>query len=588
MLIQKSTGTQVVFAYFIALFAFLSASIQAKIEYLTATPLAKQIAVSGGHVRSSGNIPLHVITWGGDIATIYTQKEGIFSQVGLRFELKAENNFRKQVEACISGETPYIRGTMGMITAAAEALQQKGLELVPIFQLTWSTGGDAMVVRSNIKKPLDLMGKTIALQLYGPHMDYVANILTNANVPPSSPQFKWLIELTFPTYETSAIVDPVSAFQSDSSIDAVMCIIPDALMLTSGGNVGTGSEGSVQGARILLSTKTASRVICDVYAVRKDYLDSHHSEVQKFVQALMKGQEHLQDLLKNKASQQAKFSQLMSTSADLLLGAPQATEDVKALLGDCEFVGYDGNVQYFTSQGTTRTLQTLSEEIQKSFQSMGLITSALTISSANWDYASLARGLRYATLVPSAAGRLDVAQAATKPKFDQAKVAKKVAETISAELEYWEEEGTLFTIEIYFKPNQSQFTVSQYQTDYAEALRIADSYGGALIVIEGHADLPLIIKLRKEGAAQDIIDEKTQAAKNLSLQRANAVRNSFFKYCQSQNILVDESRFAAVGFGYDMPKYNPPRTRAEWQENHRVVFRIKQIEAELNDFIPLE
>ena len=51
-----------------------------------------------------------------------------------------------------------------------------------------------------------------------------------------------------------------------------MAISPDALKLTSNGTVGTGSEGSVKGARMLLSTKTASRIIADVYAVRKDYL----------------------------------------------------------------------------------------------------------------------------------------------------------------------------------------------------------------------------------------------------------------------------------------------------------------------------
>ena len=52
-----------------------------------------------------------------------------------------------------------------------------------------------------------------------------------------------------------------------------MAIIPDALNLTSGGDSGTGAAGSVKGAKILLSTKTASRVIADVYAVRSDYLE---------------------------------------------------------------------------------------------------------------------------------------------------------------------------------------------------------------------------------------------------------------------------------------------------------------------------
>ena len=38
-------------------------------------------------------------------------------------------------------------------------------------------------------------------------------------------------------------------------------------------------------------------------------------------------------------------------AADLLLGSPQATPDVEALLGDCEFVGHAGNVAFFTGKG---------------------------------------------------------------------------------------------------------------------------------------------------------------------------------------------------------------------------------------------
>ena len=249
----------VVFACLFVLL-IINSSVQAQtFDYLSATPLANQISVSASPVQTSGTITLPLITWGGDVATIYTEMQGVFTQAGLNFELRTENNFRQQVEDCISGKTPYLRGTMGMIVAAAEVLKQKGLEIVPIFQLTWSVGGDAMVVRSHIKKPADMRDKTIALQLYGPHMDYVANILSNAKVPLSSVNFKWFKELTFPTYDTSSIVDPVSAFQMDSSIDTAMCIIPDGLMLTSGGKEGTGAEGSVQGAKILLSTKTASR-----------------------------------------------------------------------------------------------------------------------------------------------------------------------------------------------------------------------------------------------------------------------------------------------------------------------------------------
>src|SRR3989344_3311813 len=132
---------------------------------------------------------------------------------------------------------------MGMINAAAEVFKREGVDLVVVHQLTWSNGGDTIVAKANVKNPSDLRGKTIGLQLYGPHMDYVLNILKSAGVQPSEVKFKWLRELTLPTYNTTKAVDPVTAFQKDPTLDAVMVINPDAQLLTSGGKIGTGADG---------------------------------------------------------------------------------------------------------------------------------------------------------------------------------------------------------------------------------------------------------------------------------------------------------------------------------------------------------
>jgi ABC-type nitrate/sulfonate/bicarbonate transport system substrate-binding protein len=70
-------------------------------------------------------------------------------------------------------------------------------------------------------------------------------------------------------------------------------ISPDAAEITSNGTVGTGAEKSVKGAHILMSTKTASRIIVDVYAVRSDYFQAHKDEVVKFAHALLMAQEKL-------------------------------------------------------------------------------------------------------------------------------------------------------------------------------------------------------------------------------------------------------------------------------------------------------
>jgi ABC-type nitrate/sulfonate/bicarbonate transport system substrate-binding protein len=75
---------------------------------------------------------------------------------------------------------------------------------------------------------------------------------------------------------------------SGGDIDAAFVIIPDALALTSQGTVGTGAEDSVKGAKILLSTKTADRIISDIYAVRRDYFEKNREKVKGFVKALLK------------------------------------------------------------------------------------------------------------------------------------------------------------------------------------------------------------------------------------------------------------------------------------------------------------
>lgn len=558
---------------------FLTSSISAQqIEYLDAKPMWQVVQGKAQSVSSDRRIPL--ITWGGDVATILADLRGTFKKEGLDVEVYTQNDFIKQVEDVLTGKTPYLRGTVGMINAANEVFEQNGLKLRVVYQISFSNGDDTMVVRGNIRKPDDLRGKTIALQRYGPHMDYVANILQSAGVPLSSVRFKWLRELTLPTYDTKGrIVDPVSAFRQDSKIDAVMAIIPDALALTSDGKVGTGAEGSVKGTHILLTTQTANRIIADVYAVREDYYQANRNKVEKFTHALMVSQEQLDSLLKTKTQRQSEYSQLVAKSADLLFGAPQATADVEGLLaGGCYFVGHTGNVQFFTSiSSAARTLQNLNDEINTSFIAMGLVVGKSTLLGAEWNYNTLAAGLTMAKAVA----------AVPAPILDRNRAEARVAKEISAELSSWEE-GTLFTVEISFQPNQKVFTEIQYASDFAKALKLVQTYGGALVTVEGHSDPMGLAQAKQKGENPQVLAQIEQAGKNLSLDRANTVKATFLAYAKKNGVALAGDDFIAVGMGTRAPKFKEPKTKEEWLDNMRVVFRIKQIEAELNEFRPLK
>lgn len=550
------------FLFVIVVVLSIATATAQSVDYLTPKSLSEVITVSLQPVRNGNKIP--IITWGGDLQTIFAQQEGIFASNGLNLTLFKEDDFKKQVEMCLKGEIPAIRGTLAMINSAVEVFQKQGTDLVVVIGLTTSEGGDCMAVRGG--KTLNNIS-TVALQLYGPHMDYAANLFTQ-NGRIGNIKFKWLQNLTVSDRINGKAIDPVTAFQSDNTLDAVMCITPDGLMLTSGG-VGSGTDNSVKGAKILLSTETANKIIYDVYAFRKDYYDENTKQVEGFVKAMFVAEEKLRDLRKSK---NAKFTQLIAKGVDYF---SLSNADVEGMLGDCNFLGYNGNVSFFTGVGTTRNFKTLNAEISFALKTLGIVKTTPKVPWANWDFSTLSAGLTYASSAP----------VITK-KFNQEKTSKLVETKISAESDTWEEEGTLFKLEIYFQPNQETFSIQDYARDFEKALNKAETYGGALVIIEGYSDPGGISKAKKNGEKQVVIQQMEQTAKNLSQKRAENVKKSFMTYCKNNGIVLDESQLVTTGRGTSSPKYAKPTTKEEWLENFRVVFVVKQVEAESEVFDP--
>lgn len=537
------------------LFATMSVA-NAQVDYLTAKPLADVISTSLQPVKNGNKIP--IITWGGDILPILAEQEGIFANNNLSINLFKEDDFKKQVEMCLRGEIPAIRGTLAMVNAAAEVFKKNGTDLVVVFTHSTSQGGDWLVLREN--KTINNV-TTIGAQLYGPHMDYIANIFTN-NGRFGSIQIKWLQNLTVSERLGGKVVDPVTAFQTDPSLDAVMCISPDGKMLTSGDKVGTGTDNSVKGAKKAFSTKTANKIIYDVYAFRKDYYDAHTAEIQKFVNALFIADEKLKDFRKSK---NAKYNQLIAKGADFF-SLSQA--DVEGMLSDADFLGYNGNVSFFTEVGTTRNFKTLNSEITVALKKIGILKTNPNVLSANWNYSELKDGLISASAVP-----------VVEKHFDQNKVATLVEHSRSLESKSWQEDETiLFYLEIYFEPDKSDFSWKNRMSDFDLAIKISETYGGSLVAIDGHTDHGGINIAKKAGSSQQEITQIKDQLRNLGLERAKKARDSFYALCKEKGIKLDESRFIVTSSGGENPKYKVPRTEEQWAENFRVVFIIRQVE----------
>lgn len=552
--------------------------VQAAPKYVDSKPLTALVTTPVGEV-GSGRTLVPIITWGGDIATILangnhrrTTKDSLFGRLGLDLELVREDKFPKQLESYLAGKSPYLRGTLGMVNMAAELLaKDPRTKPVVIYQLTWSAGGDALVVKPGILSAKDLKGKTVALQAYGPHVDYLTKILGDAGLGPKDVTLRWTADLTG-SGET-----PMAALR-EGNVDAIITITPDALALTSNGTVGTGSEDSVKGARILLSTKTASRIIADVYAVRADYLASQRPKVEAFVQGLTQGQVELKQWVAARQTQAANYRQLMGAAAELLLDSPQATKDAEGLYDDADFVGFDGNREFFANPNFPRGLTRLNGEIQPAFAALGLIKGGLSLDQARWDYDKMGQGM--AGMSGQASQRFDTGQVA-------AVVTRKQQQGTL-------DQGQLFSFEIFFKPNQNSFSADLYKDAFDKVINLASTYGGAIITVEGHSDPMGYLRKKSEGESEMVLGRIKQSAKNLSLSRAVAVRDSILAHAQAAGVPLDPSQFAVVGQGIANPKSGlcggepcNPKTERDWRDNMRVEFRVLQVEAEDSVFKPL-
>lgn len=549
------------------------------IDYMDGTPIEQKLRDTPVRdCRGAERLTVPLITWGADSVTIFangnnqrTQNGSLFSEKGLNFNLVRQDDFSSQVQAYMRCDSPFLRATLGMANLVTDITEKDArTRMVAIYQHSWSAGGDALVVKSNIKKPADLKGKTIALQKAGPHVDYLMTVLKDAGLQPDDVTIKWTSDLVGFLGST-----PSAALRSDPSVDAAMVIIPDGLALTSDGAVGTGAENSLKGARILLSTKSANRVIADLYFVRADFLNANRSVVENFVHALLQAEQRVQSIMKSRS---AERTALMKQSARILLDSELAHADAEAMWMDAEVVGWAGNVKFFTDENYPRRFERLNADVQDSLVSLGHVKTLQKIGVAGWNFDSLR---------PSGAGSVP----AEVTRFNETAVTQAITKqqaqgTIS--------DNTLFAFEINFKPNQDSFPVELYETQFARVIDLAATYSGAVITVEGHSDPLGYLRAKKESKTPVELNMITQSARNLSVARAQSVRDSIITLGRQKNISMDQSQFVVIGMGFRDPKSGlcgaepcPPQNEQEWLSNMRVVFRIVNVEAEAGAFKPL-
>lgn len=563
----------------LALSAFIAPPSSAQI-----TPLGDQITTGVSDCRVQETLAVPMITWAGDFVSFYangaqsaTQVGSLFEALGLSADLYIQDDFQAQLADYLACRSPFLRGTQGMINLAADVTEaDPRTEMIGIYKLTFSKG-DHLVVRAGISELADLQDQKIAIMSYGPHVDFLGRLLGDAGITLNSVDLIWMDALSGPG-------SPAEAFAQDDTIAAAFVVTPDMLVLTSDGAVGTGAEGSVKGATSLVSTRTASRIISDVYMVRRDYFEANRAQIEAFTRGLFIAEEEfraemtgLARALDSGSSLGVEQTMLLAAISDEFnLNGP---EDAGWFWLDAEPSGYRGNVAW-AEEASPRSFLAMNNEIQPILLELGLIAQTHGIALADWNYASFAQDLT------------DTAGVVV-PQFDEQEVARVVQQrAVQGTLG----DGALFEFEINFKPNQNTFPVELYSDDFARVIDLASVYGGAVITIEGHSDPYQYLKFKSEDASRLQLRRLAQSAKTLSTSRALNVRDAVIRFADEKNVPLDPSQFAVIGLGYTQPKTGncennepcPVRTEADFLSNLRVVFRLVNMEAESAVFVPLD
>ena len=547
-----------------------------------------------------GPLRVPIITWAADGVTVAandgltpTPNSALARAVGKSVQLELVDRFDEQVKNYIAGKSAFLRGTVGMIDLAAEALRgiSPGLEPVVILQLSWSTGADGFVAK-DIGSLSDLKGKSIVIQLHGPHTDLVQVLLQDAGLKPGDVQVKYVrdISLDAKAAKDGKAHDPANALRADPSLSGAACISPDIAALTAGGKIGTGAEDSVKGARPILTTRTANRVIADVYAVRRDFLDAHRSLVQSFVSAHLAEQGKFQQNLANvaakgraDAAKLADFKKRCRPLSAIFLQDAGAVNDYIVWVGvDSELAGLAGNTAFFGSANNPVGFEATQARILEFYRGDGVLAGTGKVAFAGWNF-----GADFGTEKPAAEPQ--------RKAFASAQAVRQAATSKDA--------NVIFSFTFKFPAKMATLNWQDYRQVFETMHDKVSRYGGAVVQLRGHADNFFYNFVSMKRAKGDTTyqrrgengqfetlplpgsDEVANAASKLSYSRAFAVKQAYAQYLREAlgktADEIDMTRFDVKGMGISAPLVASPTTPAERETNMRGEMVIIAVEAEV-------
>ena len=200
----------------------------------------------------------------------------IYKNYGIKLKIVVQDDFQ-------AGRSAFKNGNIDIIYCTADAFpveMSEGSDMTDarFFNISnWSRGADAIVVNKNVHNVADLMGKIVACSEGTASHTLLLNTLeTNGfsweDVNTDSKIRKDKVNLKI----VGSGLDAAAIFKA-GQCDAAVVFSPDDQDIVS----------TIKGAKVLVSTKQASNIICDGLIAKNSYIEANTDKLKTLVSALL-------------------------------------------------------------------------------------------------------------------------------------------------------------------------------------------------------------------------------------------------------------------------------------------------------------
>lgn len=200
----------------------------------------------------------------------------IYTDYGIKLKIIVQDDFQ-------AGRAAFRNGDIDIIYCTADALpveMSEGSEMsdARLFNISnWSRGADAIVVNKNINTVGDLIGKVVACSEGTASHTLLLNTLETNGIGYDRVNMNEGVDKNKVNVKVVGSGLDAAAIFKAGQCDAAVVFSPDDQDIVA----------TMNGSKVLVSTKQASNIICDCLIAKQSYLDENKENVQKLISALL-------------------------------------------------------------------------------------------------------------------------------------------------------------------------------------------------------------------------------------------------------------------------------------------------------------